>query len=845
MDVDKADSLEMDDFMDEDMKDSEFDWDSLLKQKNLEVLPEACLPHVYRKANLILQAGMKIEMPYIEDNKSKYWIATVVMSLGPVVRLQFLGDSNPTHDKWQMINSFKPHPLGWCERCNLSLTPPSYLSHVDKKALLAEVKQGHVNTVQEYAMFEYEQFVPGMKLEIEDEFCPYRVWVGNILENYGGRLQLRYDTPNPEEPSFWLFYTSRRIHPYGWTKSQGAPWSIAKPSHLDNDTHSSEAWAALFEMNTFNFEMECKISKIRNYKYEPPQLKHELTVGTKLEAVDPKLHSAIASATVVQIFDPYYFLVQIDNSDSKFLATLDHPYIFPHGWAKSHGLEVHKEESPIDEDSNKLARFEKILKRNPNIPVTPGMQLEVVNPHNRCQMCVGTILSVIQDLLHVKLDIPGDQTKFWVDLMDCEVFPLGWSKSIGHPIVPPTDTPCLVEAKVEPATPNASVPQPPCIGCEKTTIYLNHKCFTGPFLSKSKLAALPKVIGPGSVRLVLLDVVKRIANLAYVQMRILRELEAPSTKPPEGRTREELKVKYKKRVYKGTIEVATRLDAVEDYCMEICKKLQVCQNLISLKPCPECPLNCLERNKVKSSKDKKTNTKQSIDYKSFIYKPLTNPVSLVNRTPFQEDIPPPKETSPEENIVWNKEKCLRKRKVNVFLEREKKRLKINEDEETGSSKGKESEENNSTEEETRRVRRGKRSNQETQSKSQQENQSQTNAGRIQENQTNVEKRKDVFVLMRAFNEAKLPLPKKPNPLQWTEDDVFHCVSQIPDLCTVAPLLKAEAIDGLALTLLNLHLCRHNLKLDVDTSLLLCRLVEVVRTRYLTIFVGMNHCAEAS
>ncbi|XP_026676594.1 scm-like with four MBT domains protein 1 [Diaphorina citri] len=769
------------------ISDSEFDWDSLLKQKNLEVLPEACLPHVYRKANLILQAGMKIEMPYIEDNKSKYWIATVVMSLGPVVRLQFLGDSNPTHDKWQMINSFKPHPLGWCERCNLSLTPPSYLSHVDKKALLAEVKQGHVNTVQEYAMFEYEQFVPGMKLEIEDEFCPYRVWVGNILENYGGRLQLRYDTPNPEEPSFWLFYTSRRIHPYGWTKSQalaevkqghvntvqeyamfeyeqfvpgmkleiedefcpyrvwvgnilenyggrlqlrydtpnpeepsfwlfytsrrihpygwtksqGAPWSIAKPSHLDNDTHSSEAWAALFEMNTFNFEMECKISKIRNYKYEPPQLKHELTVGTKLEAVDPKLHSAIASATVVQIFDPYYFLVQIDNSDSKFLATLDHPYIFPHEWAKSHGLEVHKEESPIDEDSNKLARFEKILKRNPNIPVTPGMKLEVVNPHNRCQMCVGTILSVIQDLLHVKLDIPGDQTKFWVDLMDCEVFPLGWSKSTGHPIAPPTDTPCLVEAKVEPASPSASVPRPPCIGCEKTTIYLNHKCFTGPFLSKSKLAALPKsclppcigcekttiylnhkcftgpflsksklaalpkVIGPGPVRLVLLDVVKRIANLAYVQMRILRELEAPSTKPPEGRTREELKVKYKKRVYKGTIEVATRLDAVEDYCMEICKKLQVCQNLISLKPCPECPLNCLERNKVKSSKDKKTNTKQSIDYKSFIYKPLTNPVSLVNRTPFQEDIPPPKETSPEENIVWNKEKCLR---TELFLD---------------------------------------------------------------------------------------------------------------------------------------------------------------------------------
>lgn len=68
---------------------------------------------------------------------------------------------------------------------------------------------------------QYQQFVPGMKVEIDDELRPYQVWVANILENYGGRLQLRYDTPNPEEPTFWLFYTSPRIHPFGWTKSQG------------------------------------------------------------------------------------------------------------------------------------------------------------------------------------------------------------------------------------------------------------------------------------------------------------------------------------------------------------------------------------------------------------------------------------------------------------------------------------------------------------------------------------------------------------------------------------------------------------------------------------------------
>uniref|UniRef100_A0A8D9EQS5 Scm-like with four MBT domains protein 1 n=2 Tax=Cacopsylla melanoneura TaxID=428564 RepID=A0A8D9EQS5_9HEMI len=831
MDTAEVDALRMDDFMEEDPKDAEFDWDLLLNHPNLEAIPESCLPHVQTKANIILEAGMKIEMSYMEDHKLKYWVYTVIMNLGPIVRLRCLGDNNPNHDKWQTINSFKPNALGWCSRNNLSLKPPSYLSHVNVKQLLETLKEEESNTVQEYATFEFEQFVPGMKLEIEDEFCPYHVWVGNILENYRGRLQLRYDTPNSEETTFWLFYTSRRIHPYGWAKSQGAPWVIEKPSHMA-DTHSREAWAALSEMNMFNFEMECKISHIQNYKYDVAKLKHELTVGIKLEAIDPKTQVQISPATVVQIIDPYYFLVQIDESDSKFLATLDHPYIFPFGWSKSHGLVTTSDQDDTLPSSALTACFDKALKRNPDLPIAPGMKLEVVNPHNRNLLCVGTILRVCQDLVHVQCDIETDQTNnFWYNIMDCEVFPLGWSRTAGHPILPPTDLANLLKSNQDPPVSSQVTTCPPLgsIGCEKITIYLNHKCFTGPFLSKSKLAALPKVIGPGPIKLVLLDVVKRIANLAYVQMRILRELEASSSKPPEGRTREELKVKYKKRVYKGTIEVANRLDSVKAYCADVCKKLQVCTNLISLEPCPDCPLNCTERIKMKNTKDKKTNTKQSIDYKSFIYKPLTNPVNLVNRVPFQEDVPPPKETSPEDSIVWSKEKCLRKRKVNVYLEREKKRLKIN-DEETGSSnsKSKESEENSAEEE---KQANGNKQTSQTINKEDGMN-------------TNDTKR-DIFLQVRTWNESKLPLPNKPNPLQWTEEDVFQCISAIPALCSVAPLLKAEAIDGLALTLLNLNLCRHNLNLDIDTSILLCRLIEIARAKYLSIFIQMNPCAEAA
>lgn len=492
------------------------------------------------------------------------------------------------------------------------------------------------------------------------------------------------------------------------------------------------------------------------------------------------------------------------------------------GWAKSQDLQrtnsTSQEKDPLE--IIKAPLFQKLLKRNPDLPVLSGMKLEVVNPLNRSQMCLGTILSVSQDLLYVQLDIPGDLTKFWFDLMDCEVFPLGWSRATGHMILTPMVSASLLASQYE----SALSPLPPtCIprinGREKISIYLNNKCYTGPFLSKSKLAALPKIIGPGPVRLVLMDVVKRIANLAYVQMRILRELDAPNTKPPEGRIREELKVKFKKRVYKGVIEVATRLDTVQDYCTEICKKLQVCPNLISLSPCLECPLNCSERNKVKSIKDKKTNSNKSIDYKSFLFKPLINPQSFVNRSPFQKDVVPPEETSPEHTMVWNKEKCLRKRKVNIYLEREKKRLKIHN--ETGSSNSKEKEsEENSAGEETRKVQIQEKTNQEI---------CQTeNIGEVSSNDTG----NALDILRRIMTITELNLPhKKANPQHWTVDDVYKCVSQIPVLCRVAPLLKAEAIDGVALALLNLHFCHYYLNLDMATSVYLCRLVELVRDRF--------------
>jgi hypothetical protein len=59
----------------------------------------------------------------------------------------------------------------------------------------------------------------------------------------------------------------------------------------------------------------------------------------KLEAVHPHNMVEICPASVVRVFSPYHFLIQIDSyatmesdeTDSFWLCTVEHPYIFPVG----------------------------------------------------------------------------------------------------------------------------------------------------------------------------------------------------------------------------------------------------------------------------------------------------------------------------------------------------------------------------------------------------------------------------------------------------------------------------------------------------------------------------------
>lgn len=62
-----------------------------------------------------------------------------------------------------------------------------------------------------------DRLLKGHYLDVIDEEVPTQAWIACIIENYGGRLKLRYSGAK-EPDDFYLFYLSYRLHPPGWAK---------------------------------------------------------------------------------------------------------------------------------------------------------------------------------------------------------------------------------------------------------------------------------------------------------------------------------------------------------------------------------------------------------------------------------------------------------------------------------------------------------------------------------------------------------------------------------------------------------------------------------------------------
>lgn len=70
------------------------------------------------------KVGMKLEIPNPED-KSSYWLASVVMTCGELLSLRYVGyGDDRSGDFWINIKSWEFHPVGWCSANSKKLLPP-------------------------------------------------------------------------------------------------------------------------------------------------------------------------------------------------------------------------------------------------------------------------------------------------------------------------------------------------------------------------------------------------------------------------------------------------------------------------------------------------------------------------------------------------------------------------------------------------------------------------------------------------------------------------------------------------------------------------------------------------
>lgn len=841
--------------------DDLFVWQDYLDATNSREVPQILFAHVEQSLQSGFQEGMKVQVP-LKDDLDNYWVATIITACGPLLSLRYIGDKDDrSKDFWCDMTKVQLRPLGWAESNGKILVPPAHLnetiSHKDLKIMLRSARTFSAELMNSDGFTPVDRIKEGMKVEVQDELHPYHVWIATVIENVGGRLLLRYDCPDKSNPGdFWLFYSSPRIFVIGWAQSRGEPWKYVKPSRCKNSNSNDDEW---FEVLEASKKEACKMPLSTDIfqSGHGKAIKHDLKVGMKLEAVNPLNRSEIHPATIVEVFDDTYFLVEIDeemkslkedgcdtteDQDRKrltWLATVSNPYILPCGWAKKNGLEISLprgwDENNDEEDFNwdkylaktksTAAEFERVpVERTADEWFEVDTKLEAADPDNHNHICVATISSIIDDLLWITLDSKPNSSKIVYSSDSHDLFPVAWCDSNNFPLKSPLNFRCSQnssapsESKSQGSDDGSSSLKDNRMGVESKgscwcpEIFFNHKCFSGPFLSKGKLAQLPKSVGPGPVTLVMKEVLSMLISIAYISSRVLRELQCKS-KPKPGMHLEVLKAKYKSNAYRANVEIITSTDKIDDFCREICNKLQVCPFLFGRLAVGEksCPENCSTLSKTRFLTKSKSNNSNNEFSPRLVKENLYDKGNPTTGWPRRKRTLERDYLSGFGKMGNNSEAVTEKRTryetrgvklPNFGLKKQNGGGVVVKKESSAS----ETSSIASVQNELPIVNNHKSTNKKPK------------PPKVDEPKSTIEPIVDV----------PAPLRLDSNPLKWTVEDVYDYLKGTDDCDVLANLLKEEEFDGKSFMLLNLPSCLESLKLNFDTAISLCRHIEEVK-----------------
>ncbi|XP_029403515.1 scm-like with four MBT domains protein 2 isoform X2 [Mus pahari] len=622
-------------------EDNDFSWGDYLEETGTRAVPHVSFRHVEISIRSSFQPGMKLEVAN-KNNPDTYWVATIITTCGQLLLLRYCGYGEDRRaDFWCDVIIADLHPVGWCTQNNKVLRPPDaikekYTDWTDflireltgSRTAPASLLEGPLRGKGPIDLITVDSLI-----ELQDSQNPFQYWAVSVIENVGGRLRLRYvGLENTESYDRWLFYLDYRLRPIGWCQEN--KYRMDPPSEL-------------YDLK-LPFEWKCALEKALILAAESPLpmevfkdhadlQSHFFTVGMRLETLHISDPFHIYPASVTKVFNSKFFQVAIDDlrpeaDKPTMLCHADSLGILPVQWCLKNGVNLAPPKGYSGQDFNwvdyhKQRQAEEAphfcFKNAFSRGFSKNMKLEAVNPVNPGEVCVATVVSVKGRMLWLHLEgLESPMPDVIVDMDSMDIFPVGWCEANSYPLTTPYKASSkskrkTVHFKTEnqllSPVPVEKIPHELCLLPQQMDspvgainakyccpqLFVNHRCFSGPFLNKGRISELPQSVGPGMCVLVLKEILTLITNAAYKPGRVLRELQL--VEDPEWNSQEEiLKAKYGGKTYRAVVKIVRTADQVMNFCRQVCAKLECCPNLLSPVLISEtCPENCSVHTKTR------------------------------------------------------------------------------------------------------------------------------------------------------------------------------------------------------------------------------------------------------
>uniref|UniRef100_A0A8C5MPX2 Scm like with four mbt domains 2 n=1 Tax=Leptobrachium leishanense TaxID=445787 RepID=A0A8C5MPX2_9ANUR len=843
-------------------EDTDFNWDEYLEETTSSAAPPTAFKHVEISLQSSFQPGMKLEVAN-KSNPDTYWVATIITTCGQLLLLRYCGyGEDRKADFWCDVMTADLHPVGWCAKNNKVLMPPDAIKgqNTDWAEFLIHDLTGSRTAPEKLlegplrGKTPVDLITPDSLMELQDVQNPFHYWVVTVIENVGGRLRLRYvglDEANACDQ--WLFYLDVRLRPVGWCQENQC--RMEPPIDICSLRSTSEWKFALEKSLCASAQYPLPVEVFKDHA---DLRTHSFTFGMKVEVVDPIEPSYIRPATITKVFNNLFFQVTMDDlrPDAKQVSMLCHadsPGLLPVQWCLINGVNLAPPKGYPGQDFD-WADYQKQCgaEAAPNTSFrnttnsrgfTKNMKLEAVNSSNPSEICVASVTKVKGRLLWIQLEgLQNPVPEYIIDVESMNVFPVGWCEANSYPlntphkavvkkkmiavVQPEKQVPSVTPVVKIPQDPSL-VPQPEIYSTTGTTngkyccppLFINHRCFSGPYLNKGRIAELPQSVGPGKCALVLKEVLGMVINAAYKPGRVLRELQL--VQDASWNFQEEtLKAKYKGKTYRAIVKIVRTSDQVADFCRRICAKLECCPNLFSPKQITEmCPENCSIH----------TKTKYTYYYgkRKKIAKPPIGEHNLEN--------------------VQAKPLRRRKKRKSIFVQKKRRTSTVdmtpvesaeNSDDEDGM------EEETGSEETSSEVRDDHTDTSSTEVQSLRPRRSVTlrnsidsdrpplaersRRDRITRSNSTLEDKCNTTGKKETKQEEEDRLVLESNPLEWTVTDVVRFIKST-DCAPMSKIFQEQDIDGQALLLLTLPTVQECMELKLGPAIKLCHQIERIKS----------------